>query len=99
MSIGTDYRLSSRGSKGVLTLNATERVGNLVAMRAVNGDEDLLVTTDKGIIIRTSLSQVKIAGRNTQGVKIIRLDEEQNISSIAVTEAEPNEETPVEVTE
>ena len=99
MSIGTDYRLSSRGGKGVLTLNATERVGNLVAMRAVNGDEDLLVTTDKGIIIRTSLSQVKIAGRNTQGVKIIRLDEEQNISSIAVTEAEPNEETPVEVTE
>ncbi len=96
MSIGTDYRLSSRGGKGVLTLNATERVGNLVAMRAVNGDEDLLVTTNKGIIIRTNLSQVKIAGRNTQGVKIIRLDDEQSISSIAVTEKEESEETPAE---
>ena len=99
MSIGTDYRLSSRGGKGVLTLNATERVGNLVAMRAVNGDEDLLVTTNKGIIIRTNLSQVKIAGRNTQGVKIIRLDEEQHISSIAVTEKETEEEQETTPTE
>ena len=86
MSRSEDYRLTSRGGKGVLTLNATERVGNLVAMRAVKGDEDLLITTDKGIIIRTSLSQVKIAGRNTQGVKVIKLDEDQSISSIAVTD-------------
>ena len=95
MSRSEDYRLTSRGGKGVLTLNATERVGNLVAMRAVKGDEDLLITTDKGIIIRTSLSQVKIAGRNTQGVKVIKLDEDQSISSIAVTDIkdEVEEET------
>ena len=100
MSLSDDYRLTSRGGKGVLTLNATDRVGDLAVMRAVEGNEDILITTNKGVIIRTSLSQVKVAGRNTQGVKIIRLDEDQTISSIAVTEAAeeetadtPNEET------
>ena len=100
MSVCDDYRLTSRGSKGVLTLNATDRVGDLAVMRAVEGNEDILITTNKGVIIRTSLSQVKIAGRNTQGVKIIRLDDDQTISSIAVTEANEEEvvETPNEET-
>ncbi len=86
MSDREDYRLTKRGGKGVKTLNVTAKNGQLVGMRAVHGNEDLLVTTTKGIIIRISLEQVKIAGRNTQGVRIIKLDDDQEVASIAVTE-------------
>lgn len=82
----TDYRKTSRGTKGVITIHATEKVGNLVTIVAVKGDEDLMVVTKAGIIIRIPLEQVKIAGRNTQGVKIIRLDDNQKVSSVAVVE-------------
>lgn len=85
MSNKDEYRLTKRGGKGVKTVNVTAKNGTLVGMRAVTGDEDLLVTTTKGIIIRISLSQVKIASRNTQGVRLIRLDEDQEVASIAVT--------------
>jgi len=83
MSEREEYRLTSRGGKGVITVNVTDKNGVLVAMRAVNGDEDLLVTTNKGTIIRLPLTQVKVAGRNTQGVRLIRLDEDQEVSSVA----------------
>ncbi len=92
MSMFEDYRLTSRGTKGVLTINATPKTGSLVAMRAVNGDEDLMIMTKAGIIIRTPLSQVKIASRNTQGVRLIKLDEGQEISSIAVVNHEEESE-------
>lgn len=85
MSLGEDYRLTKRGSKGVKTVNVTDKNGNLVAMRAVEPNDDLLVITSKGTIIRTFLGLVKIAGRNTQGVRIIRLDEDATIASVAVT--------------
>ncbi len=78
------YRLTHRGAKGVTTLNMTAKNGQLVAVRAVNGDEDLLVITSTGIVIRTPLSEVKIAGRNTQGVKIIALDEKAKVASISI---------------
>lgn len=84
MSLADDYRLTSRGTKGVLTLNITPKTGSLVALSSVNGDEDLMIITKGGIVIRMTLSQVKIAGRNTQGVRLIRLDEGQEISSIAI---------------
>ena len=87
-----DYRMTSRGTKGVITIHATEKVGNLVTIRAVNGNEDLMVITKAGIIIRIPLEQVKIAGRNTQGVKIIRLDDDQRVSSVAVVEHQEQEE-------
>jgi DNA gyrase subunit A len=92
-----EYRQTSRGAKGVITIKATEKVGNLVSVRAVNGDEDLMVITKKGVVIRTPISQIKIAGRNTQGVKIIRIDEKTTVSSIAIVahEDEP-EEVPAE---
>ena len=92
LSASEDYRLTSRGTKGVLTLNATEKVGKLVAMRAVKGDEDLMIITTTGIVIRIFLGDVKISGRNTQGVRIIRLDEGATISSIAVLEHQEAEE-------
>ena len=96
MSPIEDYRMTNRGGKGVLTVHSNEKVGTLTALLAVNGDEDLIVTTNKGIIIRVSLEQIKIAGRNTQGSRIIRLDEGQSVATIAVTNPKENEEEVVE---
>ena len=78
------YRLTHRGSKGVITMNLTPKNGKLCAVRGVVGDEDLLVVTQSGIVIRTPLSEVKIAGRNTQGVKIINMDDKTRVSSVAI---------------
>lgn len=92
----TEYRKTSRGSKGVKTINITEKNGSLVAMKAVNGDEDLLIVTNKGIIIRTPISQVSQTGRATQGVTLIRLNDDQRVSSVAVVEHEEAEEVTTE---
>ena len=88
------YRITKRGTKGVSTLKATDKVGKLVAVRAVNLDDDLMVITNAGIVIRTPLSQVRVASRNTQGVKIMNLEGRQRVSSIAIV---PHEEPADEV--
>jgi len=103
------YRITKRGTKGVSTLKATDKVGNLVAVRAVNLEDDLMVITNAGIVIRTPLSQVRVASRNTQGVKIMNLEGRQKVSSIAIVpheepseeveEASSEEEAPVENSE
>lgn len=79
-----DYRLTNRGAKGVKTIQITEKNGSLVALRAVNGDEELLIVTTEGIIIRISLDNVGTYGRNTQGVKLISIADEHFVSSVAV---------------
>ena len=86
MSPLEEYRLSNRGGKGVKTINATERNGQIVALRAVNGDEDLLIITDDGIMIRLPMEQVKTAGRATQGVRLIKVNAENKVSSVEVVE-------------
>ena len=86
MSPLEEYRLSNRGGKGVKTINATERNGQIVALRAVNGDEDLLIITDDGIMIRLPMEQVKTAGRATQGVRLIKVNDENKVSSVEVVE-------------
>lgn len=86
MSEFSEYRLTKRGTKGVLTIKSNAKIGELVSVRAVDGIEDLLVITLGGIVIRTPLTQVKIAGRNTQGVRIIKLDGKQRVSSIAIVD-------------
>lgn len=103
------YRLTSRGAKGVLSLKMTPKTGALTAMRAVHGDEDLMVISTHGIVIRMPLEQVKVAGRNTQGVKIIALDPRQKVASLAIVphveesaaeeETEPEEVNPALVGE
>lgn len=93
------YRLTSRGAKGVFSIKDNGKNGALTALRAVNGDEDLIVITNKGIVIRTPLSQVHIAGRNTVGVKVIALDPGNKVASLAIVPHEDEtleEETPVE---
>ena len=87
MSAMDDYRLTKRGSQGVLTIKTSDKNGQLAKIVAVDGDEDILVVTNLGIIIRTSLKEVKVAGRNTLGVRIIRLINDQKVSSLCVTEA------------
>ncbi|MCR4562809.1 MAG: DNA gyrase subunit A [Bacilli bacterium] len=92
------YRLTKRGAKGVISLKSSKKTGELTAMRCVNGDEDLMVITNKGIVIRTPLEQVKIAGRNTQGVKIINLDQGHKVASLAlVPHSDESEEETEEI--
>ena len=78
------YRLTKRGAKGVITVKTSPKTGKLVVVRAVNGDEDLLVVTTKGIVIRTPISEIKLASRNTMGVKIISVDDSARVASVAV---------------
>lgn len=96
------YRITKRGAKGVSTLKATEKVGNLVAIKAVSLEDDLMVITSAGIVIRTPLNQIRVAGRNTQGVKVINLEGRQKVASVAIVPHEdPNaeEELPAEEVE
>ena len=86
MSPIEEYRQSHRGGKGVKTINTTEKTGQLVALRAVHGDEDLLIITSEGIVIRLPMEQVKTAGRNTQGVRLIKVAEGSVVSSVEVVE-------------
>jgi len=82
------YRMTHRGSKGVKALNITEKNGNIVSFKMVNGNEDLMIITDSGIIIRLPLSQVSSTGRVAQGVKLINLKDNQKVSTIAIIEHE-----------
>ncbi len=87
-----EYRITHRGSKGVKALNITEKNGNIVAFHSVHGEEDLMIVTDNGIIIRISLEQVSKTGRVAQGVRLINLKEEQKVATAAVIDKEENNE-------
>ncbi len=78
------FRVQVRGGKGVKTLNLTKKNGNLASILTVRGDEDLMVVTDKGMIIRTHLDQLKTIGRDTQGVRVILLNEGHKVANIAI---------------
>lgn len=86
------YRMTHRGSKGVKALNVTEKNGNIVSFKMVNGSEDLMIITDSGIIIRLPLEQVSSTGRVAQGVKLINLKDNQKVSTIAIIEHEEDQE-------
>ena len=78
-----EYRITNRGGKGVKTINITDKTGSLVGMLDVNGTEDLVITCKSGITIRTSIKDIREAGRATQGVKLIRIDEGDEIAAIS----------------
>ena len=82
------YRLTHRGSKGVKALNVTEKNGNLVSLKTVKGDEDLLIITNSGIIIRIDTQQISTLNRNTQGIRLINLKDNQKVSTVALVEEE-----------
>ena len=82
------YRLTHRGSKGVKALNVTEKNGNLISLKTVKGDEDLLIITNSGIIIRIDTQQISTLNRNTQGIRLINLKDNQKVSTVALVEKE-----------
>ena len=82
------YRMTHRGSKGVKGLNVTEKNGNIVSIKIVDGTEDLIIITNSGIIIRLPLSQVSSTGRVAQGVKLINLKDQQKVSTVAIIDHE-----------
>jgi len=81
-----EYRITNRGGKGIKTINITEKTGRLVGMLDVHEKEDLIITCKSGITLRTALSSIKEAGRATQGVRLIRLDEGDEIAAISKIE-------------
>src|SRR5690554_6633230 len=86
------FRVQIRGGKGVKAINMTEKNGKLVAFQTVRGDEDLIVITDKGMIIRTHLDQITTIGRDTQGVRIISLNEDHTVANIAIVPRSDDDE-------
>lgn len=94
-----EYRLTHRGSKGVKTLNITEKNGKLVSLRTVYEDEDLIIITDSGMTIRMEISQISTLSRNTQGVRLISLKDNQKVSATAIILKEEDEEEPTDTEE
>lgn len=86
-----EYRMTHRGSKGVKALNVTAKNGNIVSFKTVSDNEDLMIITNNGIVIRLPLEQVSSTGRVAQGVKLINLKDEQIVSTIAIVEKEETE--------
>jgi DNA gyrase subunit A len=89
-----EYRITNRGGKGVKTINVTEKTGKLIGLLNVNEKQDLMITCNSGVTIRTSIASIREAGRATQGVKLIRLDEGDEIAAITkINDSEIDEET------
>ena len=86
-----EYRLTRRGSKGVINIKTTERNGPVVALRAVTGDHDLMLITHNGTLLRTSLDQLREIGRATQGVRLIRVAEDDRVVAVARVVSEEEE--------
>jgi DNA gyrase subunit A len=91
-----DYRVTNRGGKGVKTINVTEKTGELVAIKDVTDNDDLMIINKSGIVIRIGVSDLRVMGRATQGVRLITLKGDDSIASIAKVEHEDEDE---EITE
>jgi DNA gyrase subunit A len=87
----SDYRITHRGGKGVITVKTNAKIGKLLAMMEVNDNDELVIISTKGMVIRQSVKDIRVMGRATQGVRVIRLKEHDSIADIAkvVTEEEP----------
>ncbi|WP_213496813.1 DNA gyrase subunit A [Lactococcus formosensis] len=91
-TIASEYPVKGRGGKGIKVMNITERTGKLAGLTAINGDEDIMVITDTGVVIRTSVDNISQTGRAAQGVKIMRLDDDAQIVTFALVEPEQEDE-------
>ncbi len=91
----SDYRVTTRGGKGIITLKASNKVGKLIAIMDVLDSDDLLIITSRGQVIRQKVETISIIGRNTQGVRLIRLQEDDHVADVArvVREEDQNEKT------
>ena len=90
-----EYRLTHRGGKGVITMNVTERTGKVISVRQVGSDDQLVLITDQGKIIRLAAKQVRITGRNAQGVHLVKLEEGEKVRAVApLAEGTDEEDSP-----
>lgn len=89
-----EYRVQGRGGKGIKTCNVTDKNGPLVSMKVVNGEEDLMIITTGGVLIRMAVSDISTMGRSTQGVRLIKINENENefVATVAIVEKEEEEE-------
>ena len=83
-----DYRITNRGGKGVKTINITPKTGNLIAIKAVGDNDDLMIINKSGVLIRMAIADLRVMGRATQGVRLINIREGDAIASVARVEIE-----------
>ena len=88
----SEYRVSHRGGKGIYTVNATDKTGKMIAIKEVLETDDIVIVTLQGMVIRQDATEIRLSGRNTQGVRLIRLDEGDRIADIAVVTPEDEEQ-------
>jgi len=86
-----DYRMTRRGGKGVITMKSSDKNGNMITIREVVDNDDLMIITTKGIMIRQNVGEIRVMGRNTQGVRLIKLDDKDTISAVASVVGEEEE--------
>jgi DNA gyrase subunit A len=86
-----DYRITNRGGKGVKTLQVTDKTGPLIAIKDVKDDDHLMIINRSGITIRMDLSEMRVLGRATQGVRLIELRKNDSIAAVAKVDSSPNE--------
>jgi DNA gyrase subunit A len=91
-----EYRVSHRGGKGIITVKTSDKTGKMVAVKEVTDSDDIVVITTRGVVIRQHASDVRVAGRNTQGVRLIRLDEGDTVADVAAVVAEEEEDKKLE---
>ncbi len=87
-----EYRISHRGGKGIFTVKASEKTGKMVAIKEVVDTDDIVIVTSDGMVIRQHAADIRVAGRNTQGVHLIRLNTGDSIAAVAAVVAEEEEE-------
>ena len=87
-----DYRITNRGGKGVITLNITEKTGQLIAIQNVTDEDGLMIINKSGVAIRMAVNELRVMGRNTQGVKLINLKNSDEIAAIAKVEMDKDVE-------
>jgi DNA gyrase subunit A len=95
----SDYRITNRGGKGVKTINVTDKTGELISMKNVTDDDDLMIITRKGITIRMHVEELRVMGRATQGVRLISLRGNDEIAAVAKVYRDRDEENVEELDE
>jgi DNA gyrase subunit A len=91
-----DYRVTNRGGKGVRTLNITEKTGALVALQAVDEQDDLMIINKSGVTIRIGVESLRVMGRATQGVRLIKLHGDDRIASVALVQKDEHEPSEIQ---
>ena len=95
-TVATEYPTKGRGGKGMQTAKITEKNGSLAGLMTVKGDEDLMIITDTGVMIRTNVANISQTGRSTMGVKVMRLDQDAKIVTFTTVAAAEKEEVGTE---